>query len=228
VGPTGIGVLHGREDLLEQMQPFLTGGDMIASVDFQETTWNELPYKFEAGTPPISEAVGLGAAVHYLSALGMENVRAHEQALTAYMLERLAEVPGLRVVGPPAADRGHPPPRHRGAGGSRRRVHPCGAPLRAAADALPGCGRHGAGERGRVQRPRGHRCADRRAASRARGLRALEPLSKRSARPDASLDTALDRHVPAWPCYRHGLHRPATPSLVHERPDRTAYFESGS
>jgi cysteine desulfurase/selenocysteine lyase len=105
LGPTGIGVLHGREELLEQMQPFLTGGDMIASVDFQETTWNELPYKFEAGTPPISEAVGLGAAVEYLSALGMENVREHERALTAYMLERLAEVQGLRVVGPPSAER---------------------------------------------------------------------------------------------------------------------------
>jgi cysteine desulfurase/selenocysteine lyase len=105
LGPTGIGVLHGREELLEQMQPFLTGGDMIASVDFLQTTWNELPYKFEAGTPPIAEAVGLGAAVEYLSALGMENVREHERALTAYMLERLAEVPGLRVVGPPAAER---------------------------------------------------------------------------------------------------------------------------
>jgi cysteine desulfurase/selenocysteine lyase len=105
LGPTGIGVLHGRAELLEQMQPFLTGGDMIASVDFQETTWNELPYKFEAGTPPIAEAVGLGAAVEYLDGLGMERVRAHEQALTAYMLERLAEVPGLRVVGPPAAER---------------------------------------------------------------------------------------------------------------------------
>jgi cysteine desulfurase/selenocysteine lyase len=105
LGPTGIGVLHGREELLEQMQPFLTGGDMIASVDFHETTWNELPYKFEAGTPPISEAVGLGAAVEYLSALGMESVREHERTLTAYMLERLAEVPGLRVVGPSSAER---------------------------------------------------------------------------------------------------------------------------
>jgi len=105
LGPTGIGVLHGRTDLLERMQPFLTGGDMIASVDFQETTWNELPYKFEAGTPPIAEAVGLGAAVEYLDGLGMERVRAHEQALTAYMLERLAKVPGLRVVGPPQAER---------------------------------------------------------------------------------------------------------------------------
>jgi cysteine desulfurase/selenocysteine lyase len=105
LGPTGIGVLHGRAELLETMEPFLTGGDMIASVDFLETTWNELPYKFEAGTPPISEAVGLGAAVEYLDKLGMERVRAHEMALTAYMLERLAEVPGLRVVGPPTANR---------------------------------------------------------------------------------------------------------------------------
>lgn len=87
------------------MEPFLTGGDMIASVDFQSASWNELPYKFEAGTPPIAEAVGLAAAVDYLSVLGMENVRAHEQTLTAYMLERLAEVPGLRVVGPPEAER---------------------------------------------------------------------------------------------------------------------------
>jgi cysteine desulfurase/selenocysteine lyase len=105
VGPTGVGVLHGRRELLEAMEPFLTGGDMIASVDFQQATWNELPYKFEAGTPPIAEAVGLGAAVQYLEGLGMERVRAHEQGLTAYMLERLAEVPGLRVVGPPTAER---------------------------------------------------------------------------------------------------------------------------
>jgi len=103
--PTGIGVLHGRAELLEGMQPFLTGGDMIASVSFESATWNELPYKFEAGTPPIAEAVGLGAAVDYLGALDMERVRAHELALTAYMLERLAQVPGLRVVGPPTAER---------------------------------------------------------------------------------------------------------------------------
>ena len=103
LGPTGIGVLHGRREILETMEPFLTGGDMIASVDFQSASWNELPYKFEAGTPPIAEAVGLGAAVDYLSGLGMERVRGHERALTAYMLERLSEVPGLRVVGPPEA-----------------------------------------------------------------------------------------------------------------------------
>jgi cysteine desulfurase/selenocysteine lyase len=105
LGPTGIGVLHAREEILERMEPFLTGGDMIASVDFQSVSWNELPYKFEAGTPPIAEAVGLGAAVDYLDGLGMKRVRAHERALTAYMLERLAEVPGLRVVGPPEAQR---------------------------------------------------------------------------------------------------------------------------
>jgi cysteine desulfurase/selenocysteine lyase len=104
LGPTGIGVLYGRAELLEQMQPFLTGGDMIASVDFDGATWNELPYKFEAGTPPIAEAVGLGAAVDYLEALGMERVRTHERELTAYLLERLQEVPGLSFVGPPEAE----------------------------------------------------------------------------------------------------------------------------
>ena len=107
VGPTGIGVLHGRRELLEAMDPFLTGGDMIASVSFQQTTWNELPFKFEAGTPPIAEAVGLAAAVDYLAALGMARVRAHERELTELMMERLAEVPGVRAVGPPAGrDRG--------------------------------------------------------------------------------------------------------------------------
>jgi cysteine desulfurase/selenocysteine lyase len=104
-GPTGIGVLHGRVEILEQMPPFLTGGDMISSVEDFESTWNELPYKFEAGTPPIAEAVGLAAAVEFLAGIGMPRVRAHEQALTAYMLEHLAEVPGLRVVGPPEAER---------------------------------------------------------------------------------------------------------------------------
>ena len=83
---------------------FHFGGDMIASVDFQSVTWNEIPYRFEAGTPPITEAVGLGAAVEYLRGLGMERVREHERALTAYMLDSLARVPGLHVVGPPEPD----------------------------------------------------------------------------------------------------------------------------
>jgi cysteine desulfurase/selenocysteine lyase len=104
LGPTGIGVLHGRREILDSMEPFLTGGDMISSVDFQEATWNELPSKFEAGTPMVAEAVGLGAAVEYLSQLGMSRVRAHERSLTEYMLESLARVPALRVVGPPEAD----------------------------------------------------------------------------------------------------------------------------
>ncbi|HEX3511851.1 MAG TPA: SufS family cysteine desulfurase [Solirubrobacteraceae bacterium] len=103
LGPTGIGVLHGRREVLEGMEPFLTGGDMIASVDFDGATWGELPSKFEAGTQPIAEAVALAAAVDYLGAIGMERVREHEQALTAHMLEGLASVPGLRVVGPPEA-----------------------------------------------------------------------------------------------------------------------------
>lgn len=107
LGPTGIGVLHARPELLQEMPPFLTGGDMIASVSLQETTWNEIPFKFEAGTPPIAEAVGLAAAVEYLSGLGMERVRSHELELTEYMLGRLGEIPGVRVVGPPrASERG--------------------------------------------------------------------------------------------------------------------------
>ena len=104
LGPTGIGVLHGRREILEAMEPFLTGGDMIASVDFQSATWNELPAKFEAGTPMVAEAVGLGAAMDYLAGLGMARVRAHEHDLTAYMLEHLEQVPGLSIVGPRGAD----------------------------------------------------------------------------------------------------------------------------
>jgi cysteine desulfurase/selenocysteine lyase len=104
LGPTGIGVLHGNREILEEMEPFLTGGDMIASVTEQETSWNEVPWKFEAGTPPIAEAVGLAAAVDYLARIGMDRVREHELALTGYMIERLATVPGLQIVGPPEAE----------------------------------------------------------------------------------------------------------------------------
>jgi cysteine desulfurase/selenocysteine lyase len=104
LGPTGIGVLHGRREVLEGMRPFLGGGDMIRTVELQESTWNELPWKFEAGTSPIAEGVGLGAAVDYLGALGMERVRAHERELVRYALERLPEVGGVRVIGPRTAD----------------------------------------------------------------------------------------------------------------------------
>jgi cysteine desulfurase/selenocysteine lyase len=104
LGPTGIGVLHGRRELLESMRPFLGGGDMIASVGFDSSSWNELPWKFEAGTSPIAQGVGLGAAIDYLSKLGMDAVRAHEVHLTAYALERLASVSGVRILGSTEAE----------------------------------------------------------------------------------------------------------------------------
>ena len=105
-GPTGIGVLYGKRQLLEAMPPFLGGGDMIRRVTFDGFIPNELPWKFEAGTPRIAEAIGLGAAVAYLSALGMDNIHAHEQAITAYALESLSELPGLRLLGPPGTQHG--------------------------------------------------------------------------------------------------------------------------
>jgi cysteine desulfurase/selenocysteine lyase len=107
-GPTGIGVLHGRRALLEEMPPFIGGGHMIRTVAANESTWTELPGKFEAGTSQIAEAIGLGVAVDWLRALGAEQVRSHEQAVTGEALERLSsEVPGLVVHGPlAAADRG--------------------------------------------------------------------------------------------------------------------------
>jgi cysteine desulfurase/selenocysteine lyase len=100
VGPTGIGVLWGRRAVLDQLPPFLGGGEMIETVTMQGSTYAPIPHKFEAGTPPIVEAVGLGAAVDYLSVLGMDNVHRHEQAVTAYALDGLATVPGLKVLGP--------------------------------------------------------------------------------------------------------------------------------
>lgn len=94
-----VGVLYGKKSLLEAMPPFLGGGDMIRQVHLYESSWNELPHKFEAGTPAIAEAIGMSAAIDYLNALGMENVRAHEMELTAYALQKLQEVPTLRVLG---------------------------------------------------------------------------------------------------------------------------------
>ena len=100
VGPTGIGVLWGRYDLLEQLPPFLGGGEMIEVVTMEKSTFARPPARFEAGTPPIAQAVGLGAAVDYLTEVGMENVAAHEHAITALMLERLREIDGVRILGP--------------------------------------------------------------------------------------------------------------------------------
>jgi cysteine desulfurase / selenocysteine lyase len=100
LGPTGIGVLYGKRHILQAMPPFLTGGDMIRQVTFEGAEWNDLPWKFEAGTPAIAEAIGLGAAVDYLNALGMHNVRKHEIELTTYAFKRLSQVEGLRIYGP--------------------------------------------------------------------------------------------------------------------------------
>jgi cysteine desulfurase/selenocysteine lyase len=98
-GPTGIGVLYGREAMLEAMPPFLGGGDMIASVTFEGSTWNDLPYKFEAGTPHIAGAVGLGAALDYIESVGLEAMAAHEQELLAYGTQLLEAIPGVRMIG---------------------------------------------------------------------------------------------------------------------------------
>ncbi|MGI9540122.1 MAG: aminotransferase class V-fold PLP-dependent enzyme [Miltoncostaeaceae bacterium] len=100
LAPTGIGVLVGKPSVLADMEPFLGGGEMISDVREDGSSWNELPWKFEAGTPPIAEAVGLGAAVEYLEAIGMEAVRAHEHDMARALLDGLAEVPGLVVHGP--------------------------------------------------------------------------------------------------------------------------------
>ncbi|GGR67753.1 cysteine desulfurase/selenocysteine lyase [Nocardioides luteus] len=105
VGPTGIGVLWGRRAALEALPPFLGGGEMIATVTMAKSTYAPIPHKFEAGTPPIAEAVGLGAALEYLMHVGMENIHAHEEAITAYALERLATVPGVSVLGPADASK---------------------------------------------------------------------------------------------------------------------------
>jgi cysteine desulfurase/selenocysteine lyase len=105
-GPTGIGALYGKMELLEAMPPFMGGGDMIKEVKLRSFRANALPYKFEAGTPAIAEAVGFGAAVDYLSSLGMDEIAAHEHEITEYALERLEEVPGVRLFGPEAQHKG--------------------------------------------------------------------------------------------------------------------------
>jgi cysteine desulfurase/selenocysteine lyase len=101
LGPSGIGVLYGKREILQAMPPFLTGGEMIRKVTFEGAEWNEIPWKFEAGTPAIVEAIGLGAAVDYLNNLGMHEVRKHEIELTAYAFDQLCQVEGIRIYGPP-------------------------------------------------------------------------------------------------------------------------------
>ena len=105
-GPTGIGVLHGRRELLESMPPFMGGGDMIREVRLEGSRWNTLPWKFEAGTPAIAEVIGLGAAVDYLTDLGMAWVQQREHELVNYAMDRMSKVEGLRILGPAAEQRG--------------------------------------------------------------------------------------------------------------------------
>jgi cysteine desulfurase/selenocysteine lyase len=100
-GPSGVGALWGRRELLEEMEPFNLGGHMIKKVQFEETTWGDLPHKFEAGTSPIAEAVGFGAAIDYLNEVGLDAIEQHEHELVTYALERLADVPGILLYGPP-------------------------------------------------------------------------------------------------------------------------------
>jgi cysteine desulfurase/selenocysteine lyase len=100
LGPTGIGVLYGRKDLLESMDPFQSGGDMIKEVHLDGARWNDVPYKFEAGTTNIADAIGLGVAVEYLSSLGMENVRRHEVELLRYAFDKMARIPNIKIYGP--------------------------------------------------------------------------------------------------------------------------------
>ncbi len=106
LGPTGSGVLYGKRALLEAMPPWMGGGDMISSVKLSGSTWNDLPYKFEAGTPSIAEAIGLGAAIDYLTNVGMDNISKHEHDIIEYALNHLQEVPGLTVYGPSSDQKG--------------------------------------------------------------------------------------------------------------------------
>jgi cysteine desulfurase/selenocysteine lyase len=103
-GPTGAGVLYARPEILEAMDPFLGGGSMISRVLLEESSWNEVPHKFEAGTPAIAEVIGLGAAIDYLEGLGMANIRDHDKSLTAYALERMSALPGVKIYGPMDAE----------------------------------------------------------------------------------------------------------------------------
>ncbi|MFD1598544.1 bifunctional cysteine desulfurase/selenocysteine lyase SufS [Halobellus rarus] len=106
LGPTGIGVLYGKEHILEEMQPYLYGGEMIRSVTYEDSTWEDLPWKFEAGTPVIAQGIALHAAIDYLDEIGMERVQAHEELLAEYAYDRLSEFDDVEIYGPPGDERG--------------------------------------------------------------------------------------------------------------------------
>ena len=155
MGPTGIGALYGKRELLEEMGPFLTGGEMVLQVTYEKASWAGLPWKFEAGTPNIADSIGLGAAVDYLTALGMENVREHEKQITAYALERFKEIEEVDVFGPQGPGttwrRRLVPQRGRASARSRDIPRPAGhsgadgSPLHDAADGQAGGACNGAG-----------------------------------------------------------------------------------
>jgi cysteine desulfurase/selenocysteine lyase len=104
LGPTGVGILFGKREILEEMPPFIGGGDMIKEVHRQHTSFNDLPYKFEAGTPNIADVIGFGAAIDYLNDIGFENIQQHEKEITEYALDRMNEVRGITIYGPHTSD----------------------------------------------------------------------------------------------------------------------------
>ena len=195
VGPTGIGVLWGRRELLDELPPFLGGGEMIETVTMERSTYARPPHKFEAGTPPIVEAVGLGAALEYLTHLGLDTIHAHEQAVTGYLLDGLASVGGVTVLGPPDPDA------TRRSGGVRARRRP--SARRRAAARQPGRRRAG----GSSLREAGAQ-AVRRAELHPRLVVPLHDAGRKSMR--SSRRCTTPRATSRWVEPRHGSSTPCT------------------
>ena len=213
LAPSGIGVLWGRQELLSSMEPFNLGGEMIRSVSVEETTWNELPNKFEAGTPPIAQAYGLGLAIDYLTNIGIDQIEAHEHDLTTYAMEQLSASDGVAVLGPAAERRGgivsftprlrsparcRTDSRHAWGRGSRR------PPLHAARDGALRHSRHDACELLSVQHACGRRSADRGARGRTCDLRLARcPISIASSYSTTTRTRATTASsTPAMPMHR--------------------------
>ena len=191
LAPMGSGALWARRELLEAMPPFLAGGEMIREVHLRRSEFNEIPWKFEAGTPDVGDAIGLGVAADYLTAIGMDAVREHERELVAYALEVLPrEVPGIELYGPldperprrrhPVQPAGHPPARRGPGPGPLRDRHPGRPPLHDAAPRAPRPRGDGPGHVQRLHDPRGHRRAGRRPR---RGRARLQRLTAYTHRP---------------------------------------------
>ena len=207
LGPTGIGALYAKPEVLEKMEPFLTGGEMVLQVSYEEASWNDLPMRFEAGTPNIADAIALGAAVDYLNDLGMDNVRKHEMGLTEYALNAFRELgrgPGrIRAQGHHQARRDHLVPLVRGASprhrdlprqrGHRRTHRP---PLHHAADGAPRRARHGQSELLHLQHGSGSRCVGRRAETGPEVLRPWPPANSMTCTATRSSTTAATPAIP--------------------------------